>query len=168
MTDGEGRARFQYAEVQKQPDEEGQEPDSPQDQVSLAIPTPYHRDDPRKDDLDPGGGGHGEEEEEEEEKEHIEGDWCPELQAEQEDHEEPELEVESGPTLGVRIRAPIRDPDCISEEEEQQPYPALSPVAFFCLKQTTRPRNWCLRVVCNPYPFVLWSCPRPVRPNPAL
>uniref|UniRef100_A0A3B3ZUV0 Ion transport domain-containing protein n=1 Tax=Periophthalmus magnuspinnatus TaxID=409849 RepID=A0A3B3ZUV0_9GOBI len=43
--------------------------------------------------------------------------------------------------------SPIRDPDCISEEEEQQPYPALSPVAFFCLKQTTRPRNWCLRHV---------------------
>uniref|UniRef100_A0A8C6UKW8 Voltage-dependent T-type calcium channel subunit alpha-1H n=1 Tax=Neogobius melanostomus TaxID=47308 RepID=A0A8C6UKW8_9GOBI len=58
----------------------------------------------------------------------------------------PEFEVGAGPTLGVRIRAPIRDPDCISEEEEQQPYPALAPVAFFCLKQTTRPRNWCLRV----------------------
>uniref|UniRef100_A0A7N8WT43 Calcium channel, voltage-dependent, T type, alpha 1H subunit a n=1 Tax=Mastacembelus armatus TaxID=205130 RepID=A0A7N8WT43_9TELE len=43
--------------------------------------------------------------------------------------------------------APIRDPDCVSEEEEQQPYPALAPVAFFCLKQTTRPRNWCLRHV---------------------
>uniref|UniRef100_A0A8C5EUZ2 Voltage-dependent T-type calcium channel subunit alpha-1H n=1 Tax=Gouania willdenowi TaxID=441366 RepID=A0A8C5EUZ2_GOUWI len=54
--------------------------------------------------------------------------------------------LEVGPTLGVRIRAPIRDPDCVSEEEEQQPYPALAPVAFFCLKQTTRPRNWCLRV----------------------
>uniref|UniRef100_A0AAX7SEZ7 Voltage-dependent T-type calcium channel subunit alpha n=1 Tax=Astatotilapia calliptera TaxID=8154 RepID=A0AAX7SEZ7_ASTCA len=36
--------------------------------------------------------------------------------------------------------------DCVSEEEEQQPYPALAPVAFFCLKQTTRPRNWCLRM----------------------
>uniref|UniRef100_A0A8C4P1E8 Calcium channel, voltage-dependent, T type, alpha 1H subunit a n=1 Tax=Dicentrarchus labrax TaxID=13489 RepID=A0A8C4P1E8_DICLA len=70
---------------------------------------------------------------------------CP---AEVQEHEdqEPELEVEVGPTLGVRIRAPIRDPDCVSEEEEQQPYPALAPVAFFCLKQTTRPRNWCLRV----------------------
>uniref|UniRef100_A0A8C4IYR1 Calcium channel, voltage-dependent, T type, alpha 1H subunit a n=1 Tax=Dicentrarchus labrax TaxID=13489 RepID=A0A8C4IYR1_DICLA len=71
---------------------------------------------------------------------------CP---AEVQEHEdqEPELEVEVGPTLGVRIRAPIRDPDCVSEEEEQQPYPALAPVAFFCLKQTTRPRNWCLRHV---------------------
>uniref|UniRef100_A0A8D3C6Z1 Calcium channel, voltage-dependent, T type, alpha 1H subunit a n=1 Tax=Scophthalmus maximus TaxID=52904 RepID=A0A8D3C6Z1_SCOMX len=37
------------------------------------------------------------------------------------------------------------------------PYPALAPVAFFCLKQTTRPRNWCLRVVCNPYPFICWK-----------
>uniref|UniRef100_A0A8D3C947 Calcium channel, voltage-dependent, T type, alpha 1H subunit a n=1 Tax=Scophthalmus maximus TaxID=52904 RepID=A0A8D3C947_SCOMX len=54
--------------------------------------------------------------------------------------------LQIGPTLGVRIREPIRDPDCVSEEEEQQPYPALAPVAFFCLKQTTRPRNWCLRV----------------------
>uniref|UniRef100_A0A8D0KQU4 Calcium voltage-gated channel subunit alpha1 H n=1 Tax=Strix occidentalis caurina TaxID=311401 RepID=A0A8D0KQU4_STROC len=40
-----------------------------------------------------------------------------------------------------------------SEEEEQVPYPALAPTAFFCLKQTTRPRSWCLRLVCNPYPF---------------
>uniref|UniRef100_A0A8B9SZA8 Calcium voltage-gated channel subunit alpha1 H n=1 Tax=Anas platyrhynchos TaxID=8839 RepID=A0A8B9SZA8_ANAPL len=38
-------------------------------------------------------------------------------------------------------------------EEEQVPYPALAPTAFFCLKQTTRPRSWCLRLVCNPYPF---------------
>ncbi|CAB1431916.1 unnamed protein product [Pleuronectes platessa] len=73
------------------------------------------------------------------------------------EEQEPEQEVEVGPTLGVRIRAPIRDPDCVSEEEEQQPYPALVPVAFFCLKQTTRPRNWCLRVVCNPYPFTYWK-----------
>uniref|UniRef100_A0A8C9Z7U3 Calcium channel, voltage-dependent, T type, alpha 1H subunit a n=1 Tax=Sander lucioperca TaxID=283035 RepID=A0A8C9Z7U3_SANLU len=63
-----------------------------------------------------------------------------------------------GPTLGVRIRAPIRDPDCVSEEEQQQqPYPVLAPMAFFCLKQTTRPRNWCLRIVCNPYPFICWK-----------
>uniref|UniRef100_A0A669DYN6 Voltage-dependent T-type calcium channel subunit alpha-1H n=1 Tax=Oreochromis niloticus TaxID=8128 RepID=A0A669DYN6_ORENI len=70
--------------------------------------------------------------------------------------EEEMLEVEVGPTLGVRITAPIRDPDCVSEDEEQQPYPALAPVAFFCLKQTTRPRNWCLRMVCNPYPLTCW------------
>ncbi|XP_062444633.1 voltage-dependent T-type calcium channel subunit alpha-1H isoform X2 [Rhea pennata] len=49
--------------------------------------------------------------------------------------------------------SPARDPahDLASEEEEQVPYPALAPTAFFCLKQTTRPRSWCLRLVCNPW-----------------
>uniref|UniRef100_A0A8C6UNT3 Calcium channel, voltage-dependent, T type, alpha 1H subunit a n=1 Tax=Neogobius melanostomus TaxID=47308 RepID=A0A8C6UNT3_9GOBI len=116
----------------------------------------YHGNEPGPDDLDPGGRGGGEdevavaeeeeEEEEEEEKDHIDRDWSSEIQEEDQDLKGPEFEVGAGPTLGVRIRAPIRDPDCISEEEEQQPYPALAPVAFFCLKQTTRPRNWCLRV----------------------
>lgn len=161
MTDGEGRARFQYAECP-----EGQEQEEVQEEVRLAIPTPYRKDaaghdgDPR--------GGHDEEEDEEEVERHRRdssgrggggGQWSPEVQ-EHED-QEPELEVEVGPTLGVRITAPIRDPDCVSEEEEQQPYPALAPVAFFCLKQTTRPRNWCLRIVCNPYPFIFWK-PYPV------
>uniref|UniRef100_A0A8C5EU98 Voltage-dependent T-type calcium channel subunit alpha-1H n=1 Tax=Gouania willdenowi TaxID=441366 RepID=A0A8C5EU98_GOUWI len=164
MTDGEGRARFQYAECQEQ--------EGVQEEVRLAIPTPSRNDSPGHD-ADPGGSQNQEEvedeanEEEEEEKaeEEMEMDrrrqgtcggaagggdrWSPDVQEqdedeEEEEEEEPELEV--GPTLGVRIRAPIRDPDCVSEEEEQQPYPALAPVAFFCLKQTTRPRNWCLRV----------------------
>uniref|UniRef100_A0A6Q2ZD49 Ion transport domain-containing protein n=1 Tax=Esox lucius TaxID=8010 RepID=A0A6Q2ZD49_ESOLU len=48
----------------------------------------------------------------------------------------------------------VTDPgDLVSEEEEQQPYPSLEPVVFFCAKQTTRPRSWCLRMVCNPYPL---------------
>ena len=156
MTDGEGRARFQYAGCQ-----EGQEWEEVQEEVRLAIQTPY-RSDAQGRDVDPGGGLDEEEEEGEElEKRRKrrrssgrgEGDeWSPEVQEHEE--QEPELEAEVGPTLGVRITAPIRDPDCVSEEEEQQPYPALAPVAFFCLKQTTRPRNWCLRVVCNPYPFI--------------
>ncbi|RMC03167.1 hypothetical protein DUI87_20361 [Hirundo rustica rustica] len=33
------------------------------------------------------------------------------------------------------------------------PYPDLAPVVFFCLKQTTSPRSWCIKMVCNPYPF---------------
>ncbi|XP_075755908.1 voltage-dependent T-type calcium channel subunit alpha-1H isoform X3 [Pelodiscus sinensis] len=45
--------------------------------------------------------------------------------------------------------SPARDPT--QEEEEQVPYPALAPTVFFCLKQTTRPRSWCLRLVCNPW-----------------
>ncbi|XP_055008579.1 voltage-dependent T-type calcium channel subunit alpha-1I [Boleophthalmus pectinirostris] len=95
--------------------------------------------------------GEGREVEEEEEEKDQVGDWSSEIQEEDRDMEETDLGAGPGPSLGVRIRAPIRDPDCISEEEEQQPYPALAPVAFFCLKQTTRPRNWCLRVVCNPW-----------------
>uniref|UniRef100_A0A8C1LNS4 Voltage-dependent T-type calcium channel subunit alpha-1H n=1 Tax=Cyprinus carpio TaxID=7962 RepID=A0A8C1LNS4_CYPCA len=52
-------------------------------------------------------------------------------------------------------RSGARDPtpDLVSDEEEQPPYPALAPVVFFCIKQTTRPRSWCLRMVCNPYPL---------------
>ncbi|KAM8961278.1 voltage-dependent T-type calcium channel subunit alpha-1H isoform 2-T2 [Pelodytes ibericus] len=38
-----------------------------------------------------------------------------------------------------------------SEEGEQVPYPALAPTVFFCLKQTTHPRSWCLKLVCNPW-----------------
>ncbi|KAF0032520.1 hypothetical protein F2P81_014810 [Scophthalmus maximus] len=156
MTDGEGRARFQYPECQEE---------EAQDEVRLAIPTPRRNDAPGHD-VDPGGGPDEEEGEDEEGEvdrwrrsssgrgERADG-WSPEFQ--EHEGQEPELEVEVGPTLGVRIREPIRDPDCVSEEEEQQPYPALAPVAFFCLKQTTRPRNWCLRVVCNPYPFICWK-----------
>lgn len=33
------------------------------------------------------------------------------------------------------------------------PFPDLAPVVFFCLKQTTCPRSWCIRMVSNPYPF---------------
>ncbi|GCC31468.1 hypothetical protein chiPu_0009926 [Chiloscyllium punctatum] len=45
---------------------------------------------------------------------------------------------------------------------EQLPYPALAPAVFFCLKQTTRPRSWCLKVVCNPYPFTPPLYPYPI------
>ncbi|KAF3700296.1 Voltage-dependent T-type calcium channel subunit alpha-1H [Channa argus] len=36
------------------------------------------------------------------------------------------------------------------------PFPELAPVVFFCLKQTTCPRNWCIRMVSSPYPFIPW------------
>uniref|UniRef100_A0A8C9VZE3 Calcium voltage-gated channel subunit alpha1 H n=1 Tax=Scleropages formosus TaxID=113540 RepID=A0A8C9VZE3_SCLFO len=44
-------------------------------------------------------------------------------------------------------------PDLVVDDEEQVLYPGLAPVVFFCVKQTTRPRSWCLRMVCNPYPL---------------
>lgn len=64
--------------------------------------------------------------------------------------------------------SPGRDPppELASEEEEQVPYPALAPTAFFCLKQTTRPRSWCLRLVCNPYPFPGGTAPPPIAGDP--
>nr|XP_033467970.1 voltage-dependent T-type calcium channel subunit alpha-1G-like [Epinephelus lanceolatus] len=42
-----------------------------------------------------------------------------------------------------------------ASDDGSLPYPTLAPVVFFYLKQTTRPRSWCLKMVCNPYPFVL-------------
>lgn len=163
MTDGEGRARFQYEECPEQREV--------LEDVRLSVSAAHWTDSPGHDvDQDrQKGEGQEEEQKQEEEKEEVEkerrqsfsvrgerrDEWRAEVQ-ECEEEQEPELEVEAGPTLGVRITAPIRDPDCVSEEEEQQPYPALASVAFFCLKQTTRPRNWCLRMVCNPYPFICW------------
>ncbi|XP_071968470.1 voltage-dependent T-type calcium channel subunit alpha-1G isoform X7 [Engystomops pustulosus] len=38
-----------------------------------------------------------------------------------------------------------RDPDTTL------PYPTLAPVVFFYLSQNSRPRSWCLRMVCNPW-----------------
>uniref|UniRef100_A0A6Q2Y1G2 Ion transport domain-containing protein n=1 Tax=Esox lucius TaxID=8010 RepID=A0A6Q2Y1G2_ESOLU len=37
------------------------------------------------------------------------------------------------------------------------PFPELAPVVFFCLKQTTCPRSWCIRMVSSPYPLLLIS-----------
>lgn len=46
-----------------------------------------------------------------------------------------------------------KDPGSGDSEGEALPYPALAPVVFFYLSQHTRPRSWCLRMVCNPYPL---------------
>ncbi|TRY59066.1 hypothetical protein DNTS_008387 [Danionella cerebrum] len=52
---------------------------------------------------------------------------------------------ESSQAPGSGARDPT--PDLVSDEEEQPPYPALAPVVFFCIKQTTRPRSWCLKML---------------------
>lgn len=44
------------------------------------------------------------------------------------------------------------------EDEVDLPFPGFRPVTMFCLTQTTRPRNWCLRIVTNPYPFLVVLC----------
>ncbi|XP_060046765.1 basic proline-rich protein-like [Erinaceus europaeus] len=43
----------------------------------------------------------------------------------------------------------------LDEVDPDVPHPDLAPVAFFCLRQTTSPRNWCIKMVCNPYPLLL-------------
>ncbi|XP_074757472.1 voltage-dependent T-type calcium channel subunit alpha-1I [Athene noctua] len=43
------------------------------------------------------------------------------------------------------------DEEVTSPPDPDVPYPDLAPVVFFCLKQTTSPRNWCIKMVCNPW-----------------
>ncbi|CAB3381168.1 Hypothetical predicted protein [Cloeon dipterum] len=47
------------------------------------------------------------------------------------------------------------DDDDEDDDEEDLPYPGFIPLALGCLDQQTRPRNWCLRMITNPYPFLL-------------
>lgn len=39
------------------------------------------------------------------------------------------------------------------EDEEDLPFPGYVKTAYFCLSQTSQPRNYCLRLVTWPYPF---------------
>lgn len=59
------------------------------------------------------------------------------------------------------LEQPLPSPDLEDNEDDADvppldpnvPYPDLAPVVFFCLKQTTSPRSWCIKMVCNPYPL---------------
>ncbi|PNI48797.1 CACNA1I isoform 3, partial [Pan troglodytes] len=52
-------------------------------------------------------------------------------------------------------RSPLSSPPGLEEPldgaDPHVPHPDLAPVAFFCLRQTTSPRNWCIKMVCNPW-----------------
>nr|XP_033816543.1 voltage-dependent T-type calcium channel subunit alpha-1G isoform X3 [Geotrypetes seraphini] len=54
---------------------------------------------------------------------------------------------------GARVRSGTGDKDAASGDVEAEglPYPSVAPVAFFYLSQDSRPRSWCLRIVCNPW-----------------
>lgn len=56
------------------------------------------------------------------------------------------------------------DDDADEEEEEEEreglPYPGFIPIALKYLDQTTRPRNWCLALITNPYPFATFRTMR--------
>lgn len=67
------------------------------------------------------------------------------------------LAPEPGVTEQPVPRSPPPSPPGLEEPldgvDPDIPHPDLAPVAFFCLRQTTSPRNWCIKMVCNPYPL---------------
>ncbi|XP_008155855.2 LOW QUALITY PROTEIN: voltage-dependent T-type calcium channel subunit alpha-1H [Eptesicus fuscus] len=63
-----------------------------------------------------------------------------------------EVDRESGPSASPpESPAAEHSAELDADEEQPVPYPALAATVFFCLGQTTRPRSWCLRLVCNPW-----------------
>lgn len=55
-----------------------------------------------------------------------------------------------------------------SDEEDDLPYPGFLAITWRCLHQTTAPRNYCLAMITNPYPFVaVHCCPDTPTPSPA-
>nr|XP_046229572.1 histone H3.v1-like [Scatophagus argus] len=83
-----------------------------------------------------------------------------------EEKEEKEEEIEEEEIVQEeRIEKEEEEEECDRNDEDDEddvssdtsvlvvPYPELVPVVFFCLKQTTCPRSWCIRMVSNPYPF---------------
>ncbi|XP_049423486.1 uncharacterized protein LOC125883334 [Epinephelus fuscoguttatus] len=82
--------------------------------------------------------------------------------------EEKEEEIEEeGIIQEERIEEEEKVLECQEDDEDDDdddssdtsvlvvPYPELAPVVFFCLKQTTCPRSWCIRMVSSPYPFYI-------------
>ncbi|XP_074182521.1 voltage-dependent T-type calcium channel subunit alpha-1I isoform X1 [Rhinolophus sinicus] len=65
------------------------------------------------------------------------------------------LAPEPGVTEQPAPRSPPPSPPGLEEPldgvDPDIPHPDLAPVAFFCLRQTTSPRNWCIKMVCNPW-----------------
>lgn len=41
------------------------------------------------------------------------------------------------------------------EEEDDLPYPGFVAISLKYLDQTSKPRNWCLAMITNPYPLLL-------------
>uniref|UniRef100_A0A8C7EIS6 Voltage-dependent T-type calcium channel subunit alpha n=1 Tax=Neovison vison TaxID=452646 RepID=A0A8C7EIS6_NEOVI len=66
---------------------------------------------------------------------------------------EPGVTEQPGPQSPPPSPPGLEEP--LDGADPEVPHPDLAPVAFFCLRQTTSPRNWCIKMVCNPYPFML-------------
>uniref|UniRef100_A0A672SA81 Uncharacterized protein n=1 Tax=Sinocyclocheilus grahami TaxID=75366 RepID=A0A672SA81_SINGR len=61
-----------------------------------------------------------------------------------------------GPSQGDEIIEEVGPCDDVGSDLSTLvvPFPELAPVVFFCLKQTTFPRSWCIRMVLSPYPLI--------------
>jgi len=77
----------------------------------------------------------GEDAEEEEDEDESETDDS----EDDDDDEEEKDELVTGVMLG----------------SEGLPYPGFVPIALKYLDQSSRPRNWCLAMITNPYPLLL-------------
>lgn len=64
---------------------------------------------------------------------------------------EPGVTEQPGPQSPPPTPPGLEEP--LDGADPDVPHPDLAPVAFFCLRQTTSPRNWCIKMVCNPYPL---------------
>ena len=53
----------------------------------------------------------------------------------------------------TRGYSPTRESSGDDQDENNLPYPGYREVTMFYLKQTSHPRDWCLKMVNNPYPF---------------
>uniref|UniRef100_A0A6I8P7E2 Calcium voltage-gated channel subunit alpha1 I n=1 Tax=Ornithorhynchus anatinus TaxID=9258 RepID=A0A6I8P7E2_ORNAN len=62
--------------------------------------------------------------------------------------QQPQAQPPPSPDLSGGAQ-PVPDPDV--------PHPDLAPVVFFCLKQTTSPRNWCIKM-CVSMMVILLNC----------
>ncbi|XP_072523024.1 voltage-dependent T-type calcium channel subunit alpha-1G isoform X6 [Salminus brasiliensis] len=65
--------------------------------------------------------------------------------------ERTEEEADEGAERRESAAGTVAEEAASASGEEALPYPSLAPVVFFYLKQTTRPRSWCLKMVCNPW-----------------
>ncbi|XP_043822120.1 voltage-dependent T-type calcium channel subunit alpha-1I isoform X3 [Dromiciops gliroides] len=57
--------------------------------------------------------------------------------------------MEQQPQPRTPPSSPAQEPAASTDPDV--PHPDLAPVVFFCLRQTTSPRNWCIKMVCNPW-----------------
>ncbi|XP_062932382.1 voltage-dependent T-type calcium channel subunit alpha-1I [Cynocephalus volans] len=65
---------------------------------------------------------------------------------------EPQVEEQPGPQSPPPSPPGLDEPlDGADPADPDVPHPDLAPVAFFCLRQTTSPRNWCIKMVCSPW-----------------